>query len=228
MDILKKLDMAEYSSSDDMIRALSHSIDDMCFKKRLSSALGGTAVIDGFADRPDRYVFVEAKLKEPYHKPYGHNSPCVVSQACGELYEYINENMGDALLCDMKSDEKGIAVTYFCNGHLIEYFDLGRLICHLTAIATGLLEGTLEQKQIDILYLLYDPTELDTDAQIEQIYSRVCDEVMQVDINSLFVVILSYLRYQKGVGDMPEESINRYLFDLTFALCNQDFYLSLI
>ena len=218
--------MASYGSSSRMIYRLSKAIDGFCFEKKLNTAIGGTAHLDGFVEYDDRYVFVEAKCREPYSMSY----PIELSRAYRELCEYINQNMSPSLECHLREHptrEGYMKACFSGDGEEIAYFDIKQMICHLLGIANALIRGELKQKQIDFLYLVYDPTELDCGEEIENIYGQLSQEAIGVDMNTLFVCILRYLR-EIGVGEMTDEEIDKYLFDFTFALCNQDFYPSLI
>lgn len=218
--------MASYGSSSRMIYNLSRNIEDFHFEKQLHTAVGGRANIDGFAERPERYIFVEAKCREPYSKPLFDT----VSGAYRELYEYINENMGGSLICEMSEHPSRVGymnVQYLVDGEALRYFDMKQMICHFLGIAAALLNGELSNKQIDFLYLLYDPTELDCGDRIKDIYGQLCGEIVGADMSLLFVTVLRFLR-DLGVGELDDCEIDAYLYKLTFTLCNQDFYPELV
>ena len=71
------------------------------------------------------------------------------------------------------------------------------MICNLLGIATGILKGTLAKKQIDFIYLIYDPTELTladgTKEAVDSIYERTCYECNLVDFATLLGVIRAFL-----------------------------------
>ena len=218
--------MASYGSSSRMIYALSHGAKDFRFEKKLHTTVGGTANIDGFADKGDKYIFVEAKCRELYLE----NRYVEVSRAYEELYGYINGSMGGSLVCEMRAHEakdRYMRVRYLVDGEEIRYFDIKQMICHFLGIATALLTGELSQRQIDFLYLLYDPTELDCAEEIKDRYTEICGEIISPDMNLLFVTVLRYLR-DKGVGELDDSEIDQYFYNLTFTLCNQEFYTQLI
>lgn len=224
--------MASYGSSSRMLYLLSRNTDGFHFETKLRTSFGGPgANLDGFAEQDDRYLFVEAKCREPYHAPHSESNPIAVSRAYSELYEHINNTMYGSLLCHMQPHETNatrMKVTYSCDGEPIQYFDIKQMICHLLGIAVAVLEGRLPDKRIDFLYLIYDPTELNMEptdkAEIEAIYDRLREECISIDFATLFVTLLTYLRDQRGIGTLSDSEIGRYLFDFTFTVCDPQFY----
>ncbi len=217
--------MACYGSSSRMIYMLSRHKEGFHYEKKLPTTIGGTADLDGFYEDDSRYIFVEAKCHEPYSTK--NNS---VSKAYEKLYNYINEQMTGNLEIAMKPSKCGryLDVEYFSDGEKLEHFDMKQIICHLLGIATGLLKGELAQKQIDFIYLLYDPTELDLAdgirGAIDEIYERTCYECNLADFASLFRVILDFLKADKYGDVISDENIDEIIYKFTFALASQEFY----
>ena len=235
MDIRKKLDIKEYDEleegnsiglSDRMLRALSRDVDGFVFDKRLRTEFGSRVKISGFAERPERYIFVEARCKELYTK----KRYTTLGREYSVLYGYINDSMGGSLICDIQehpSKDGYMRVRFFVDGEEIRYFDIGKMITNFIGIATSLLRGELLPEQIDFLYLLYDPTELECEEEIKDVYMQICAEAIGVDMNLLFVSVLRYLR-DAGVGELADDDLEQYFYRLTFTLCNQDFYTDLL
>ncbi|MBR5453121.1 MAG: hypothetical protein IKV54_03495 [Clostridia bacterium] len=217
--------MASYGSSSRMIYMLSRHKEDFHYEKKLHTTVGGTANVDGFYDEGYRYVFVEAKCHEPYSSK---NSP--VSSAYEKLYNYINAYMPENLFIEMTpSCKDGYMETVFhADGEVLEHFDLKQMICHLLGIATGILKGELENKQIDFIYLLFDPTELEISAEakemIDSIYERTCYECNLVDFATLLQVIFAFLKEEKYGDNLSAEEIYDIICKFTFSLASQDFY----
>lgn len=217
--------MACYGSSSRMIYMLSRQIEEFHYEKKLSTSVGGTANLDGFFEDDVRYVFVEAKCHEPYSRK---NSS--VSKSYERLYRFINENMAGNIEIVMQDSKCGryLDVVCFSEGEIIEHFDIKQMICHLLGIATSILKKEFIQKQIDFIYLLYDPTELelaaDTKEAIDSIYQRTCYECNLFDFATLFNVILSFLAEEKYGGVLSDEEIEIITYNFTFALASQDFY----
>lgn len=225
--------MACYGSSSRMLYELAHKVEGMTFEKRLSTSFGGPgAFLDGFRASADGYLFIEAKCHEPYHTPYGERNPSATSPAYCKLYEYIERETEGALACHVVSrdDKTRKAKVYFEScGQTVEYFDMKQMICHLLGVATGLARGTLDENLgLDFRYLVYDPTELDMEEtageRICEIYGKLCEECLDVDFNSLFAVLLRYLRDVKKVGNMTDAAIDACATRLTVTLCNQELF----
>ena len=221
--------MASFGSSSRMIYNLSKEKEGFHFEKKLPTTVGGTANLDGFYEDDNRYVFVEAKCHEPYTA-----KNVTVSKAYEKLYNYINEQMLVNLHIDMQTSKCGryLNVEYFADGEKLEHFDMKQMICHLLAIATGMLKGTLQRKQVDFIYLLYDPTELDiapdAKAVIDGIYARTCYECNLVDFAELYRVLLNFLIKEKYAGAASGIDVDNMVLQFTFALASQEFYPILI
>ena len=138
--------------------------------------------------------------------------------------------MADSMQIQMSDAKKDgyMEVTYFSDGEELLHFDLKQMICHLLGIATGILKGTLERKQIDFIYLLYDPTELDisNDAKevINEIYERTRYECNLVDFATLFRVILLYLMEEKYGYIINNDELDMMTYEFSFILASQEFY----
>ena len=221
--------MASFGSSSRMIYNLSKEKKGFHFEKKLTTTVGGTANLDGFYEDDNRYIFVEAKCHEPYS-----TKKVTVSKAYAKLYEYINERMLGNVHIGMNTSKCGryLNVEYFADGEKLEHFDLKQMICHLLGIATGMLKGTLERKQVDFIYLLYDPTELDIEVDakevIDEIYERTCYECNLVDFAELYRVLLNFLIKEKYAGTASDIDVNNMVLQFTFALASQEFYPILI
>ena len=221
--------MASFGSSSRMIYNLSKEKEGFHFEKKLPTTVGGTANLDGFYEDDNRYIFVEAKCHEPYTA-----KNVTVSKAYEKLYNYINERMLGNLHIDMQTSKCGryLNVEYFADGEKLEHFDVKQMICHLLGIATGMLKGTLQRKQVDFIYLLYDPTELDIapDAKeiIDEIYERTCYECNLVDFAELYRVLLNFLIKEKYAGAASDIDVDNMVLQFTFALASQEFYPILI
>lgn len=217
--------MACYGSSSRMIYRLSCHKENFCYEKKLATTVGGTANLDGFFEEDHRYVFVEAKCHELYSTK--NNS---VSKSYEALYRFINMQMAGSLEIAMQPSACGryLDVDYYAEGEKLERFDLKQMICHLLGIATGVLKGDLEAKQIDFWYLLFDPTELElmpkTKETIDAIYERTCYECNLVDFATLLRVIFAFLKEERYGDVMTDEDIDSLVCQFTFALVSQELY----
>ena len=223
--------MASYGSSSRMIYKLSRNKAGFHYEDKRSTSVGGTANLDGFYDDEDgnRYIFVEAKCREPYCKKS--NSVSIVYK---DLYDFINNKMAASTKITMIPSKCGryMTVDYFVGNEKLEHFDLKQMICHLLGILTGLLKNTLDRKHIDFIYLLYDPTELDVEADakvdIDRIYGRTCYECKLVDFAELYRVILEFLVATKFKGAVTSEDIDNMVCNFKFTLTSQKYYQCLI
>lgn len=221
--------MASFGSSSRMIYMLSRGKKDFHYEKKLHTTIGGTANLDGFFEDENRAVFVEAKCHEPYTAKK--NS---VSTSYAKLYEYINERLEGTIDIQMETSKCGryMNVEYYADGEKLERFDMKQMICHLLGIATGILKGTIARKQLDFIYLLYDPTELEIEpkakAEIDAIYARTCYECNLVEFAELFYVILEFLSKTKYNNALSSEEIYDIILKFTFTLASQEFYPTLI
>ena len=223
--------MASYGSSSRMIYNLSRNKAGFHYEDKRSTSVGGTANLDGFYDdkKGNRYIFVEAKCREPYSKKS--NS---VSTAYKDLYDFINTKTSGNTKITMSPSKCGryMNIDYVVGKEKLEHFDIKQMICHLLGIATALLKGNLERKQIAFIYLLYDPTELDIEsdakAEIDAIYEKTCYECNLIDFAELFRVILEFLREIKFQGAISDEELDDVILKFTFTLASQDFYPILI
>ena len=217
--------MACYGSSSRMIYMLSRNKNGFHYEKKLPTTIGGIANLDGFFEDDSRYIFVEAKCHEPYSTKS--NS---VSKSYERFYCFVNEHMAGNIEIAMKTSKCGryLDVEYFSDGEKIEHFDIKQMICHLLGIATGLLKKDFVQKQIDFIYLLYDPTELNitTDIKkiVDSIYEKTCYECNLIDFAKLFQVILRYLQEEKYGEILSNDEIEKAIYSFTFVLASQKFY----
>ena len=131
--------------------------DGFHYEKKRSTTVGGTANLDGFLDRGDRYVLIEAKCHEPYSAKT-HS----VSHSYEALYTFINENMAKELEIATEKSKCGryLNVTFRAGGEVLSHFDLKQMICHLLAAAAHFLQMDTPAKHIDFIYLLFDPAVL--------------------------------------------------------------------
>lgn len=199
------------------------------YKKKLPTTIGKPTILDGFSDDDFHYIFVQATCREPYT-----SKRSTAPKSYEKLFGYINEQMTGSLQIDFKLSKCGryFNVDYFAEGEKILHFDLGQMICHLLGIASGVLGGSLERKQSDFIYLLYDPDELELDDSAKEaitaIYERYCYECNLVDFAGLLRVIFEFLNEEYYENAMSYDEIYDMIFKFTFTLASQEFYPILI
>ena len=79
--------MASYGSSSRMIYNLCKDIENFHFEHKLHTKIGGVANLDGFMETDDKFIFAEAKCREPYGKKTN-----LIECKYDTLYRYINSN----------------------------------------------------------------------------------------------------------------------------------------
>lgn len=187
--------MASFGSSSRMIYELAKDIDGFFFEEKLPTTVGGTANLDGFKKKTDKCIFVEAKCREPYSKKSGE-----VERKYQKLYEFIRDSSKTTVTCtisdlvDPKKNMTKMKVKFKSGSTEIVCFDMKQMICHLLGIATAFLNGKYDVKNIEFLYLLFNPNLIEINSkEIAAIYKRTCDECQSIDFKSLFEVIVEYL-----------------------------------
>ncbi|MBR5545198.1 MAG: hypothetical protein IKU66_06960 [Clostridia bacterium] len=213
--------MASFGSSSRMIFNLMKDTDGFLFEKQLPTTVGGTANLDGFMETDSKYIFVEAKCREPYGK-----KDDKIYRKYEKLYNFINQSEKTNVSCDiLPIDEIYMKVTFKMNDNPIHNFDMKQMISHLLGVATAFLNGEFEIKNIEFIYLLFNPTFVEIEdknarSKIHQIYKNTCDECNATDFKALFEVVIDYLKsYKKWNKDIETSDLTK---DFTFKLCSQE------
>ncbi len=190
--------MASYASSSRMLYLLAKDIPDFKFEKQLPFTVGDTdttAYLDGFLKTSNKYYFIEAKCREIYQ----YKTVFEVSEKYTDLYKFINENAKD-LKCnisDAKCKKGYMKVNFTVKGSPIEHFDIKQMICHLSGIATAVLNGKYTDFPIAFEYLIYNPEKLNLPEKegkkINDIYNKTLNEATSIDFKKLFGLILDFM-----------------------------------
>lgn len=214
--------MASFGSSSRMIYNLMKDTKGFLFEKQLPTTVGGTANLDGFMDTGDKYIFVEAKCREPYSIKNN-----VYDKKYEELYKSISNSDKTNISCDIKDikdNEKEMKVIFKVNDNPIHNFDMKQMISHLLGVATAFLNGGFELRDIEFIYLLFDPTLIEIKdekarGKIYEIYKNTCDECNATDFKALFEVVIDYLKsYKKWDKDIETRDLTN---GFKFKLCSQ-------
>ena len=213
--------MASFGSSSRMIFNLMKDTKGFLFEKQLPTTVGGTANLDGFMETADKYIFVEAKCREPYGK-----KDDKIYRKYEKLYNFMNQSEKSNVSCDISPiDEIYMKVTFKVNDKPIKNFDMKQMISHLLGVATGFLNGEFELRDIEFIYLLFDPTLIEIKDEkarekIYEIYKNTCDECNSTDFKALFEVIIDYLKSLKKWN--KDYKTNDLTDRFTFKLCSQE------
>lgn len=219
--------MASFGSSSRMIFNLAKDIPGFQFEEKLPTTVGGVAHLDGFSEKDEEYIFVEAKCREPYVKKDN-----IIDVKYKELYQFITESDTTSVCCKIEDRPDGKMKVFFQSDDTdIEFFDIKQMISHLLGIGTALLNGRYEEKAVRFLYLMFNPTKIEFEQEsvrnlIHDTYKQVYRECNSIDFKQLFHEILVFLQSRKGLGQ--EKDIEKLLEGFVFTLCDQENYLDKI
>lgn len=210
--------MASFGSSSRMIYNLMKDVDGFLFEKKLSTTVGGIANLDGFTETADKCVFVEAKCREPYSQKSG-----IIERKYEDLYKAITASEETSVACRMNIiDERKMEVRFMSCKTEIHSFDMKQMISHLLGVATAFLNGDFDIKNIEFIYLLFNPKLIEIKEGKEEIYSiyeQTCSECRSVDFKALFGVIIEYLQTVKGIG--KDKNIEDIVKGFSFKMHDQ-------
>lgn len=217
--------MAAFASSSRMIYNLSKDIPNFRFEEKLSTTVGGTANMDGYLERENEHVFVEAKCREPY----GHQAEQVIKQAYKPIYCWLREKMPRIFSCVMEDcEDNNMRVVFFRKGKVVAYFDIKQMICHMLGIATRLLKKP-DDKGVLFLYLLYNPENLylgdKTIDVVQSIWKDTCEAANSYRLDEMFGHIVDFLIQEKGIK-ANEKTVAHLKGTFQFKLCDQNTYSS--
>ncbi len=212
--------MASYGSSSRMIYNLCKDISGFHFEYQMPTKIGGVANLDGFMEKEDEFVFVEAKCREIYA-----TKPHLIEKKYEKLYRYISSDERNNLCIRATQEEKKINVTFLVDSTEISRFDIKQMICHLLGIAVKLLKEPIKKK-ISFLYLCYNPQKIKIldekkEKDILAAYAKMCDECQAIDFKKLFESIVLYLHEEMKVGVATARNIDEMVEGFEFVLCDQ-------
>ena len=213
--------MASWGSSSRMLYNLVQKlgVDNFEFEHKLDTMVGGVANLDGFIEKDDSLIFVEAKCREIY----GGKSRGIKS-VYHDLYEYISADPSNNLSISSVVSDDVMKVKYFTEFGEITCFDLKQMICHLLAIATDIIKNPTKKK-IRFLYLCFNPNyidiiDLEKSNKITHTYNKMCSECRSIDFKSLFLSVYRYL-VKNIYGDENCDELMASSVDFSFELCDQ-------
>ena len=215
--------MASFGSSSRFLYSVSKDIEGFQFEKLLPTRVGGSANLDGYITRGDGDVFVEAKCREIYSS----HKTIKVSNVYEEIYKELQElypkfsfkNNGRPIK-NGKEDNEHFNCTFKFNGKEIIHFDIKQLICHFLAISANILENENANKNIQFIYLIFNPKEVIEQVekesykkQIIEIYGDTKKEITDYfDMELLFESIFEIQAKRLGL-----EGKKYPLFEFYFA-----------
>ena len=170
--------MASFGSSSRFLYSVSKDIEGFQFEKLLPTRVGGSANLDGYIMRNDVDFFVEAKCREIY----GSHKTVEISNVYEEIYKELQElypefsfkNNGRPIK-NGKEDNEHFNCTFKFNGKEIIHFDIKQLICHFLAISANILENENANKNIQFIYLIFNPKEVIEQVEKESYKKQIID-----------------------------------------------------
>lgn len=229
--------MASFGSSSRMIFNFSKDIEGFKFEEKLPTTVGGIANMDGYLEKEDKHIFVEAKCREPYGA-----KPHLIEDRYEKLYQYIDKDDESNLkikISDIEisettktKNESKMNVTFSVGDSEISNFDIKQMICHLLGIATKFLDVPTKKK-ISFLYFCYNPKliEIIDEKKQERIYDtydKMCRQCNSIDFKGLFSVIVRYLKENKKNCNVDSAYVNQMIDNFSFTLCDQASYMGLL
>ena len=215
--------MASYGSSSRMIYNLCKDIPGFRFEYKLPTTVGGIANLDGYLEKENERIYVEAKCREPYGE-----KPHLIEKKYEELYRFLNEQPTNNLNISISEGTASKIKTLFSvDGKEIRHFDMKQMICHLLGIATKHLQEPIS-KRITFLYLVCDPTQIKLihskkGERIIETYNAMCAECNAVDFKALFEDICRFLDKKLNLSNT---NISAMINSFSFRLQNQSDFLN--
>jgi hypothetical protein len=203
--------MASYGSSSRFVYNTLRDVPNIEFEKDCPKrfARGCNPQLDAYVKIGGTSIFVEAKCHEIYNdKHLGSKS-----------YEKVYKRLGSGF----KYNEETSVIS--CNGMEIRHIEAKQLICHLLAIAAGILEGRCEPNA-RLVYLIFNPTKDDVavhihdewKGRVEEVYNRAISELESIcQVKGLFDNIYEFQR-----ENLSRRGLVKYSGEYSFELCIAD------
>lgn len=180
--------MASYGSSSRMIYNLLKTVEGIHFEKQLPTKVGGTANLDGYLQRGETEIFIEAKCREIYTK----HANIDIKKVYNEVLEAISKSDNAFQYKENKETKTGyLNYSFSYGGTTIERFDIKQLICHFLGIAANYIENKSAKNKICFIYLIYNPEDFNID-ELDNVYKRHKMEIDLFNMNDLFNAIFNY------------------------------------
>ena len=215
--------MASVASSSRMIYELSKDVPGFVFEKQLTTVLSGIANLDGYLEKEDTRIFVEAKCREPY----GHKAIQTIKRNYKAVYSYLREKMPRVFSCVMEElPDEEMRTVFFCRGEAVASFDIKQMISHMLAVANEALRSGTEKK-ILFLYLLFNPRGLslpdECREEVARIYADTCRAAKLLCMEKMFGHIVDFLMAEMKIP-CTEERAEQIKKNFRFELCDQEQY----
>lgn len=184
--------MASYGSSSRMIYKLLKTVEGIHFEKQLPTKVGGTANLDGYLQRGETEIFIEAKCREIYTK----HANIDIKEVYDKVLEAINIKSDNAFRYtkEVKETKTGyLNYSFFYGETPIIRFDIKQLICHFLGIAANYIKNKSAKNKICFIYLIYNPKDFNIKG-LKDVYDSTIEEIelFKPMMNDLFNAIFDY------------------------------------
>lgn len=184
--------MASYGSSSRMIYKLLKEVEGIHFEKQLPTKVGGTANLDGYLQRGETEIFIEAKCREIYTK----HANIDIKEVYNDVLDTIKIKSDNAFqyTTNKKETKTGyLNYSFSYGGTPIERFDIKQLICHFLGIAANYIKNKSAKNKICFIYLIYNPEDLNI-KELKDVYDSTIEEIELFEpmMNDLFNAIFDY------------------------------------
>lgn len=186
--------MASYGSSSRMIYKLLKTVEGIHFEKQLPTKVGGTANLDGYLQKGETEIFIEAKCREIYTKHANIDIKEVYDKVFEAIKEAIKSDNAFRYTKEVKETKTGYLNYSFSYGETsIVRFDIKQLICHFLGIAANYIKNKSAKSKICFIYLIYNPKDFNID-ELNKVYDRTIEEIKLFEpmMNDLFNAIFDY------------------------------------
>ena len=173
-----------------MIYKLLKTVEGIHFEKKLPTKVGGTANLDGYLQRGETDIFIEAKCREIYTK----HANIDIKEVYKEVLEDIKSDNAFQLSYEVKEAKTGYLNYSFSYGETpIERFDIKQLICHFLGIAANYIKNKSAKNKICFIYLIYNPKHFNI-SKLDEVYDSTIKEIelFKPMMNDLFNAIFDY------------------------------------
>lgn len=181
--------MASYGSSSRMIYKLLKTVEGIHFEKQLPTKVGGTANLDGYLQRGETEIFIEAKCREIYTK----HANIDIKKVYNEVLKDIKSDNAFNYKENKKTKTGYLNYSFFYGKTRIERFDIKQLICHFLGIAANYIKNKSAKNKIRFIYLIYNPTDFNI-KKLTEVYENTMTEIelFKPMMNDLFNAIFDY------------------------------------
>lgn len=186
--------MASYGSSSRMIYNLLKTVEGIHFEKQLPTKVGGTANLDGYLQRGETEIFIEAKCREIYTKHANIDIKEVYDKILEAIKEAIKSDNAFHYTKEVKETKTGYLNYSFSYGETsIVRFDIKQLICHFLGIAANYIKNKSAKNKICFIYLIYNPKHFNIN-ELDKVYDNTIKEIKLLEpmMNDLFNAIFDY------------------------------------